>query len=298
MDQIVSTTIPIPDKFSFKETLAFLDRGFDECLYFVSEGIVSKLLTFPDGDGILRVFQKENVLQIELQKEQVSDGDMEGVKALVSDWFDLNRNITPFYNLLTKHPILSHFVKDFYGSRLVGIPDLYEAICWAIIGQQINLAFAYKVKRSLVEEYGERKVFGDRVYYTFPTPERLAQASRKKLRALKFSRQKIDYLIIISRIFANGEMSKAILRAFDSKKGKLTKLMEIKGIGIWTANYVLMKSMGEMSCITYGDAGLNKAVNRFFDTGSKPDNGKIDDIFKNFAGWESYLNFYLWRSLE
>lgn len=298
MDRTVSTTIPIPDKFSFKETLTFLDRGFDECLYFISEGVVSKLLTFPDGDGILRVLQKEDVLQIELQKEQVNDGDLKRVKTLVSDWFDLNRNIAPFYKLLTKHSTLGHFVKDFYGSRLVGIPDLYEAICWAVIGQQINLTFAHKVKRALVEEYGEQKISGGRVYYTFPTPEKLAKASKKKLRDLKFSRQKIEYLVIISKIFADGGMSKEILRTCDSKDEKIAKLTEIKGIGIWTANYVLMKSMGEMSCITYGDAGLNKAVNRLFDTGSKPDNGKIDEVFKDFAGWESYLNFYLWRSLE
>jgi len=296
MDNVASITIPMPDKFSFKETLGFLDRGFDECLYFVSEGSVSRLVGFPDGDGIMRVFQKGNVLRVELQKERVNDGDLEIVKALVSDWFDLNRNITPFYKLLTQHSVLNHFVKDYYGSRLVGIPDLYEAICWAVIGQQINLTFAHQVKKSLVEEYGERKILGNRVYYAFPTPDKLAKASRERLRKLKFSRQKIEYLLIISNIFAEGGMSKAILRACVSKYEKMAKLMEIKGIGIWTANYVLMKSMGEMSCITYGDAGLNKAVNRIFGLGGKPDKDKIDEIFKEFSGWESYLNFYFWRS--
>lgn len=297
MDSIVRTTIPIPDKFSFEETLKFLDRGFDECLYFVSEGVVSRMLRFPDGDGIIQIFQEGDVLQIELQKERVNDGDLDSVKVLVSDWFDLNRDIAPFYKLLAKHSVLGHFVKVYFGSRLVGIPSLYEAICWAIIGQQINLTFAHQVKRSLVEEYGGQKKFGARVYYNFPTPEKLAIASREKLRDLKFSRQKIEYLILISRIFAEGGMSKAILSACDSKEERMTKLTDIKGIGVWTANYVLMKSMGEMSCITYGDAGLNKAVNRFFGTGSKPDKGQIDEIFKDFTGWESYLNFYLWRSL-
>ncbi|MCF6312456.1 MAG: hypothetical protein L3J39_08390 [Verrucomicrobiales bacterium] len=298
MNKTVNITIPIPDKVSFKETLTFLDRGFDECLYFVSGGAVSRLLTFPDGDGIIRISQKADVLQVELEKHQVSDGDLERARVFVTEWFDLNRNIDPFYKLLREHAVLSHFVKDYYGSRLVGIPDLYEAICWAIIGQQINLTFAHKVKRSLVEEYGEQKILAGRVYYAFPTPEVLAKACRVKLRELKLSRQKIEYLLIISKIFADGGMSKSILRACESKQEKIAKLTEIKGIGLWTANYVLMKSMAEMSCITYGDAGLNKAVNGLFYTGSKPGKDVIDEIFKDFAGWESYLNFYLWRSLE
>jgi len=246
----------------------------------------------------VRVSQKGEVLLIELQKERVSDSDLEAVKAKITEWFDLNRNLTPFYKLLTQHSVLSHFVKDYYGSRLVGISDLYEAICWAIIGQQINLTFAHQVKKALVEKYGERKVLQGRGYHVFPRPDKLVKASRESLRELKLSRQKIEYLLIISNIFADGGMSKAILGACISKEAKMAKLMEIKGIGVWTANYVLMKSMGEMSCITYGDTGLNKAVNRLFGIGSKPDKGKINEIFKDFAGWESYLNFYLWRSLE
>lgn len=292
-----SISVQIPAQFSFKETLSFLDRGFDECLYRVSDEKVSRLISFLDGDGILSVSQKGEALQVELQKEKVCDADLKSARAFVLQWFDLKRDISPFYERLVEHPVLSHFAKDYYGCRLLGIPDLFEAICWAIIGQQINLTFAHQVKRSLVEEYGERKVFAGQTYYSFPKPEKLATVSREKLRSLKFSRQKIEYLITVSKAFAENRMSKAILEDCGNKEEKIAKLIELKGIGIWTANYVLMKSLREMACITYGDAGLNKAIHILFGTGKKPSKNEIGEIFKNFGGWESYLNFYLWRSL-
>ncbi|GEM_PF-3767801 len=55
-----------PKYFSFKETLSFLDRGFDECLYNLTDNAVSRLINLSDGIGIIKTYQKENNLEIEL----------------------------------------------------------------------------------------------------------------------------------------------------------------------------------------------------------------------------------------
>ena len=45
-------------------------------------------------------------------------------------------------------------IEQYYGLRTLGIPDLFEALSWGIIGQQINLTYAYTLKRRLVEQFG------------------------------------------------------------------------------------------------------------------------------------------------
>ena len=290
--------IPIPQDFSFQETLSFLDRGFDECLYHLDETSVSKLIPFADEKGIIRIRQEANALKVELNKKTISATDLQEAKDYVLEWFDMNRDIAPFYALLVKHNKLAHLAKTYSGTRIINIPNLFQAICWAIIGQQINLTFAYKLKRLLVEKYGEKEVIENQIYYSFPTPEALVKADRNDLIAMKFSRQKIDYLHIISQAFLDNQISKEILLNCNYKEEKMQKLTAIKGIGVWTANYVLMKSLREMSCITYGDSGLNKAIYTIFDTAKRPSKETIDAIFKDFEGWESYLNFYLWKSLS
>lgn len=289
--------IPVPANFSFKECLHYLDRGFDDCLYHLEAETVSRLVELSDGKALINIYEKSNVLQIEILKDSISKDNLVEVKAYVLDWFDVGRNIQPFYEFLSKNVALKEFPNLYFGARLVGIPDLFEALCWAIIGQQINLTFAYRLKRALVEKYGEKEVVGNIKYYLFPTPEVLAKLDRSELIRMKFSRQKIDYIINVSNAFLNNEISKPILLNRKSKDERVEKLTKIKGIGIWTANYVLMKTIRDMSCIAYGDSGLNNAMHTIFNTNKKPTKEEVDGIFKNFRHWESYLNFYLWRTL-
>ena len=60
------------------------------------------------------------------------------------------------------------------GLRALLMPSPFEALVWAIIGQQINIAFAYKLKRALVEQFGRTIEHDGRIYRLFPTAERLA----------------------------------------------------------------------------------------------------------------------------
>lgn len=298
MNEFRKIKLSIPKHFSFNETLSFLDRGFDECLYNLTNNTVSRLITLSDGKGIVKVYQNGEHLEIELQKIKTSKFNLQKAEDYVTEWFDLNRNIEPFYKLLNKHKKLSYFTKEYSGSRIISIPNLFEAMCWAIIGQQINLTFAYKLKRLLVEKYGEKEIVDNQIYFSFPTPEILAKANRNDLITMKFSRQKIDYLMNISNAFVDNQISKEILHNCKSKDERIEKLTSIKGIGIWSANYVLMKSIRDTSCITYGDSGLNKAIRTIFKTEKKPTKYEIDIVFKDFKNWESYLNFYLWKSLN
>ena len=290
--------LSIPNHFSFNETLSFLDRGFDECLYNLTDNSVSKLIKLSDGKGVITICQNEKYLEIELQKGKISKYNLQEVKDYVTEWFDLKRNIEPFYKLLKNNLLLSNLAIKYSGSRIISIPNLFEAICWAIIGQQINLTFAYKLKRLLVEKYGEKEIINNQIYLTFPTPKNLAKANRNDLIEMKFSRQKINYLMNISHAFIDNRISKEILNNCKSKEERIEKLTAIKGIGVWSANYVLMKSIRDTSCITYGDSGLNKAIHTIFKTEKKPTKDEIDTVFRDFKNWESYLNFYLWKSLS
>jgi len=129
MTKFKTITINTPKLFSFQETLSFLDRGYDECLYKLSDDTVSKLVNFSDGKGILKIYQKGDSLKIELQKSKISTSNLQEVSNYVTEWFDLTRNIAPFYRLLDKHKELSYFTKEYFGSRIISIPNLFEALC-------------------------------------------------------------------------------------------------------------------------------------------------------------------------
>lgn len=294
--QVIS--IDAPQNFDFQECLWFLDRNFDDCMHKVDADQVMKVIEIDGRQLLVSVAFYEGKLQVEVLLGDLQEGEADKLKQFVSDWFDLEKDMESFYQLVKNDKRLAYMVTSYNGLRLIGIPNLFEAICWAIIGQQINLTFAYKLKRRLVEKYGTYMVFNGINYYVFPGFEILANLHADDLKEMQFSRSKAEYLIIIAKAFASGEISKNKLIALPDLNARQKALNNIKGIGVWTANYALMKSLKEHSCIPYGDAGLlNSLLNHKIIT-DKKQHAEIQIFFKDYPGWESYLVFYLWRSLS
>lgn len=285
--------LPVPSQFSFQECLWFLNRNYDDCLHEVRENSVLKLLSINEILTLIEIKQFDKYLQIEVL---LGEYDEEKIRQFVTEWFDLERDLSPFYNLLAQDQDLKYMTSSYYGLRLLGIPDLFEALCWSIIGQQINLHFAYKLKRRLTETYGETICHQQVDFYIFPKVEMIASLTVEELKNLQFSTRKAAYLIEIARHFSEGLLSKKMLESLSTDEA-IKKLVSIRGIGEWTANYALMKSLKRLECITYGDVGLYKALNSLKNFPKKPLRKDLESFFNTFKNWEAYTVFYLWRSL-
>lgn len=290
--------ITLPADFNFGECLWFLDRGFDDCLYSIAKNSVTRVLQLTNGAALVRIEEEGEALKVSVLNRALTPEETVEVRGFVNEWFDLDLDLKPFYELMLRDPRLSFMKADYLGLRLIGIPDLFEAICWAIIGQQINLTFAYKLKRKLVERYGETLDFEGQQYFLFPKPEVLANAIQEELQGMQFSRSKAAYVLEIAAAFATQTLSKSGLRAMPDLASRQKALINVKGVGVWTANYALMKSLKERSCIPHGDAGLLNALVNLDIIKDKKEVAAIEAFFSGYEGWESYLVFYLWRTLS
>jgi DNA-3-methyladenine glycosylase II len=218
------------------------------------------------------------------------------VKAYVTEWFDLETDLSEFYKAVAKDKLLGPLAKQFFGYRIIGQPDLFESIIWAVLGQQINLQFAYTLKGRFVEQFGERLFWNNESFYLFPEAKLIAGLTDEALLPLQFSRQKSKYTIGISEIFASGEISKEKLQGMPLREAK-EKLMKIKGIGNWTANYALMKTFRYPDAFPLEDAGVHNAIKNLKKMDRKPSLEEVKRIYKKYKGWEAYATLYLWKSL-
>jgi DNA-3-methyladenine glycosylase II len=220
----------------------------------------------------------------------------ETIKRYITEWFDLETDLKPFYTLARKDDLLKDLVKKFRGYRIIGQPDLFESLVWAVLGQQINLQFAYTLKQRFVEQFGINMSFNGEKYFMFPRPEIVAQLNDLDLLQLQFSRQKSKYVKLIGEAFASNHVSKEKLGhlSFDDAK---TELMKIKGIGNWTANYALMKTFRYPNAFPLEDAGIHNAIKSLKGMKKKPSLEQVKRIFKKYKGWEAYATLYLWKSL-
>ncbi|MFC6101009.1 DNA-3-methyladenine glycosylase family protein [Olivibacter domesticus] len=296
-DCIESITIPYGNHVDYDECLWFLNRNFDDCLHVIHEKGIRKAIKFNNDLLLLEITGDIGCLRATVLVGNVTENIKRQIIEFITEWFDLARDLTPFYKLLEGHRILAYMSKEYYGLRLVGIPDLFEALAWSIIGQQINLSFAYKLKRRLVEQYGDFISYGNTRYYIFPDYSTLAKAKLADLKDMQFSSRKGEYLIELASTFDNNILSKDFLLGLPDMMVRQKVLTDLRGIGIWTANYTLMKCLREPSSIPYGDAGLLNALVNHQIIKEKGDLKKIEHFFTQFVGWESYVVFYLWRSL-
>lgn len=219
------------------------------------------------------------------------------LREFVSEWLDLERDITPFYELAEQDPLLAPIVKKYRGLQIIGLPSLFEALCWAIIGQQVNISFAYALKNRLVEQFGSFILWHGKPQWVFPLPQLIAKLEVADLTPLKLSRGKAAYLIGIARLIAEGTLTKEQLAEEPNVAEAAKLLMRLNGVGQWTADYVLMKSLRRADSFPAADAGVQNAVKAQLGLAEKPTVGELQERAKGWSGWQAYAALYLWRTL-
>jgi DNA-3-methyladenine glycosylase II len=288
--------LPVPKEFSYELNYQFLERSPRELLHRVKDHVVQKVLKVGDEKILFSIKQGDGKLIVTFLNGTPTPVAKDYVRNYIMEWFDLETELAPFYKFVAKDKLLGPLVKKYFGYRIMGQPDLFESIIWAVLGQQINLQFAYTLKQRFVERFGERLHFENESWYLFPEPKLVAGLTDAVLLPLQFSKQKSRYTIGIAEIFAAGEMSREKLTGLSLQDAK-EQLMQIKGIGNWTANYALMKTFRYPDAFPLEDAGVHNAIKNLKKMNRKPTLDEVKRLFKKYKGWEAYATLYLWKSL-
>ncbi len=288
--------IELPKNFSYDLCLSFLKRSPRELLHQIEDDKVSKVLMVNGKPVIFQIRYDGKNLLVDFLNDRPNQESLKQIEAYIREWFDLDTDLKPFYSLARKNDLLKDLVRKFKGYRIIGQPDLFESLVWAVLGQQINLQFAYTLKQRFVQRFGQHVNLKDKTYYLFPEPKVVSELNDDDLLPLQFSRQKSKYVKLIGEAFASNTITQESLRKLPFEEAK-ADLMKIKGIGNWTANYALMKTFRYPNAFPLEDAGIHNAIKNLKGMKQKPTLTQVKRIFKAYKGWEAYATLYLWKSL-
>jgi DNA-3-methyladenine glycosylase II len=297
IDNGSSIEIYPPMDFNFKECLVFLGRSEQEILHQIRDGYFYKLIKIDDELVLLKIGNTKDSIRVEFPISTPTPGVREKAASYVWEYFDMKQVLGNFYEMADKDKVLQKIVNKYGGLRIICIPDLFEALTWAIIGQQINLTFAYTLKKRFVEHFGECLTFEGNTFWLFPEFETIAHIDIDDLRKLQFTSGKAEYIIGVAKSMTSGHITKeALLQQQDYQQVKKS-LMAIRGVGAWTADYVMMKCLHHPAAFPIADVGLHHAIKRQLGLERKPTMEEMEEMSTNWAGWQAYATFYLWRSL-
>ncbi|ERI91943.1 base excision DNA repair protein, HhH-GPD family [Clostridiales bacterium oral taxon 876 str. F0540] len=286
-----------PKEFNFEECLIFLGRSDIEVLHQIKDGFLYKLIKVEETLILCKIGCATNSIKVEFPISNPSANERKKAAEYIWEWFDLNQDLGEFYKVANEDEILKMLVHKYYGLRIMCIPDLFEALVWAIIGQQINLTFAYTLKKRFIEQFGKFITFEGERLWIFPSFESIADLEAEDLKKLQFTTRKAEYIIGIAKDIKNGKLTKELLLEMQDYNEMQKFLMSIRGIGAWTADYVIMKCLHKASAFPIADVGLHNALKNLLGLEEKPTIEQIREYAANWEGWQAYATFYLWRTL-
>lgn len=235
-----------------------------------------RALRLPHGAGLVSLTPGPGYLRTTLRLSE--HRDLAAAVARVRRLLDLDADPEAVDGVLAGQPGLAGLVAARPGLRSPGAVDGFELAVRAIAGQQISVAGARTVLGRIVTEHG-RSAFDGRPWRLFPTPDELAETDPASL-PMPAARGRT--ITAVARAMAAGKLQ---LHAGADRQTSRTELLSIRGIGPWTADYLLMRAVGDPDVFLDSDLAVRRAVRQV---------GEFDP--HRCAPWRSYLTHHLWAA--
>ena len=207
----------------------------------------------------------------------------------------VDRCLDDFYGAAADEPRLGRLARLFRGLKPPRFPTSFEALINAFACQQVTLSLGLQLLNRLAAACARgRDVAGGRAY-AFPTPDDLARLKPDELRALGFSRQKGQAIIALARAVAAGHVDLDELESLDDAAA-VARLRTLRGVGRWTAEYVLLRGLGRLHVFPGDDVGARNNLQRWLGLLEPLD---YDGVQRVLARWQPfqglvYLHLLLW----
>jgi len=256
-----------------------------------------RLLPVGPGGVLLSVEQEgpasRAVLQIRLEGAQARSAKAaEAAGRVLQRSLGAATPVSPFYRAHRGDPVLGAPIRAFRGLRIAGVPSLWEALVTAVLAQQVNLKFAYDIRRELCLAYGRRARFGGEAYVAFPPPGPFATETLPRLRKFRLSRSKAVAIREIARAFESGELSEEILAPL-SDEDAIARLVALRGVGRWTAEIGLLRGLGRTDIFPAGDLGVVKYLAQELLGHAKTQKAKEEDMRRFAERWAPHRGLAL-----
>jgi DNA-3-methyladenine glycosylase II len=232
-------------------------------------------------------------LLVELKSDkEISNSEKKKINEIVRSLFNLDLDLKSFYEEVKNDRIMSRIVHRLIGLKSPSTETAFEALISSITQQQIALNVASNIERKIIKAFGDRLKLKDKLYYAFPTPEKLATVTVEQLRKCGLSQRKAEYIIGISKLITEKKLDLDKLKNYKTEE-IIKELSQIRGIGAWTAELTMVRGMHRQEAIPADDLGLLRHVSHYYFSDRKISPEDLRRVAENWGDWKGLAGFYL-----
>ena len=215
------------------------------------------------------------------------------VLSLGKHMLGLHQNIHEFEAQYKAHPILKKLIANQKELRIYQSASPFEALVWAIIGQQISVHAAIAIRRRFIQAVGIQHSSG---IWCFPTEQQVSQVNDDVLRQTGFSTSKITALRALCDAIQHQQLDLS-LNVTPSNVTTLTEqLLSIKGVGPWTVSYALLRGFNYLDGSLHGDVAVRRNLQLLLKQENQPTMKETEKWLAQFSPWRALVAAHLWRS--
>ncbi len=291
---LIECSLKLPDAYRAKDILGFNQRDPLAIAEIVDQQSLSKGLLWHEQLARLTIQFKDNAVaevQLAIDGLAASDDQMT-LQAKAKGLLGLNQDIEGFELAYKDHPQLGLLIAQNSGLRVPTCTTFFEAITWAITGQQISVNAAVSIRRKLIQRVGVEHSSG---LLCYPDAKRVVNIEAGALRQLGYSNAKVKALLGVSEMVLAHQALLELTPTAETVTEIYQRLHEIKGIGPWTINYALLRGLGWLDGSLQGDAGVRRSLQTLLRLTDKLSEQQTQDWLAPFSPWRALLAAHLWQ---
>jgi len=289
-------SVSLPEDFDHQAFLGFHRRDVEAVAETVDASTLRKAFIWQQVPVMLTVeFHEPARAHVTFH----SDGKMPQTSPcqddLVRHLLGLDQPTRQFEARADKHPLAGPLVRSQAGLRIPQSASPFEALSWAIIGQQISVAAAVSIRRRLIQTTGRRHGTG---LYCYPDARDIARVDAGTLRDCGLSHSKADCLLTVARRCLDQALLPERPIAAAELESLRRTLLEIRGLGPWSVHYALLRGYAWMDGSLHGDVAVRRAIQQLQGGATPPTAREAETWLADFRPWRSLLAAHLWKSLS
>ena len=281
--------LPVRPPFDPTPLLGFLGRRTTPGVEELVGDSYRRWLRLGDGPVCLDLQVVAGASAVVLRLSRAVATGLMGVVQSARRFLDLDADGAAVHAHLRRDPVLASLLPGPGALRLPGTLEPFELLVKAVVGQQVSVVAARTLVGRLVARFGERASATGPITHLFPTPDRLADADPAGF-GLPAARGAT--ICALARAVADGRVRIDAGAPFDATRAAL---LEIPGIGPWTAEYVALRGLGDPDAFPASDLGLRQALAGAGRPLSAPELARRAEAWRP---WRGYAAFALWHSLS
>ena len=214
------------------------------------------------------------------------------IKHLLSRALGLETNLQPFYALASRDRRLAPLAEQFRGLKPPRFPSVLEAFVNAIACQQLSLTVGIELLNRLATRCGPMILSAGAEQHAFPRAEDLLRVKPPTFRHLGFSYSKASSLLSLARVTREGQFQPEQLQDLDDESA-VQESLKLRGVGRWTAEYVLLRGLGRLDTFPGDDVGARNRLALWLGRDGPLDYDAVRRAVKRWQPYAGLVYFHL-----